>query len=203
MEELNKIVAENLVNLRTKCGYTQLQVAEKINYSDKSVSKWERGDAIPDIPVMLQLSKLYGVSLDDMVKKHEKEQIKPKEKNLLLSKQTLISIIAFVFVWLLATIGFAVVYGFYDLVNQAYLSFIVAIPISFLVVNIMSFFWYPYFVSAIFSSIFIWTAMLAVTQCVAGINMWLLYIIAIPLQLLVIFGFFLRKLTGKRQIKNV
>ena len=83
MEELNKIVAENLVNLRTKCGYTQLQVAEKINYSDKSVSKWERGDAIPDIPVMLQLSKLYGVSLDDMVKKHEKEQIKPKEKNLL------------------------------------------------------------------------------------------------------------------------
>ena len=115
MEELNKIVAENLVNLRTKCGYTQLQVAEKINYSDKSVSKWERGDAIPDIPVMLQLSKLYGVSLDDMVKKHEKEQIKPKEKNLLLSKQTLISIIAFVFVWLLATIGFAVVYGFYDL----------------------------------------------------------------------------------------
>ena len=201
MEELNKIVAENLVSLRTKCGYTQLQVAEKINYSDKSVSKWERGDAIPDIPVMLQLSKLYGVSLDDMVKKHEKEQIKPKEKNLLLSKQTLISTIAFVFVWLLATIGFAAVYGFFDLVDQAYLSFIVAIPVSFLVINIMSFFWYPYFISAIFSSIFIWTAMLAITQCIPGINMWLLYIVAIPMQLLVIFGFFLTKLTHKQVSK--
>ncbi len=198
MEELNKIVAENLVNLRTKCGYTQLQVAEKINYSDKSVSKWERGDAIPDIPVMLQLSKLYGVSLDDMVKRHEKEQIKPKEKNLILSKQTIISTIAFVFVWLLATIGFAVVYGFFDLVNLAYLSFIVAIPVSFLVVNIISFFWYPYYISAIFSSIFIWTAMLAITQCIPGINMWLLYIVAIPMQLLVICGFFLKKLTNKK-----
>lgn len=202
MEELNKIVSENLVALRTKSGYTQLQVAEKINYSDKSISKWERGDAIPDIPVMLQLAKLYDVSLDDMVTKHEKEKINPKQKKFIISWQTLVSMIAFVFVWLLATIGFAVVYGMYDLVDQAYLSFIVAIPISFLVVDILSFFWYQYFVSAIFSSIFIWTATLAITQCIPGINMWLLYIVAIPLQLLVIFGFFLKKLTEKRNSKQ-
>ena len=201
MEELNKIVATNLVMLRTKSGLTQLQVAEKINYSDKSISKWERGDAIPDVSVMLQLANLYGVSLDDMVTKHENKEIKPREKRFYLSKHFLISMIAFVFVWLLSTIAFSVVYGMFDLTDVAYLSFIVAIPLSFLVVNILSFFWYPYFVSAIFSSIFIWTAMLAITQCIPGINMWLLWIIAIPLQLLVIFGIFLQKLTGKRNQK--
>lgn len=197
MEELNKIISQNLISLRTKSGLTQLQVAEKINYSDKSISKWERGDAIPDIPVMLQLAQLYGVSLDDMVKKHEKEEIKPKTKKFKLSQHTLISIIAFSFVWFLATIGFAVVYGLFGLYSQAYLSFIVAIPISFLVLMILSFFWYPYFVSAIFCSIFLWTTILAITQCVSAVNMWLLYIIVIPLQLIVIFGFFLKKLIKK------
>ena len=78
MEDLNKTISQNLVSLRTKSGLTQLQVAERINYSDKSVSKWERGDAIPDIPVMLQLAKLYGVSLDDMVKDYGKKEIKPR-----------------------------------------------------------------------------------------------------------------------------
>jgi len=197
MEELNKIISENLISLRTKSGLTQLQVAEKINYSDKSISKWERGDAIPDVPVMLQLAKLYNVSLDDMVKKHEKEQIKPKAKKFTLSQHTLISIIAFSFVWFLATIGFAVVYGLFGLYSKAYLSFIVAIPVSFLVLMILSFFWYPYFVSAIFCSIFLWTTILAITQCISAINLWLLYIIVIPLQLIVIFGFFLKKLIKK------
>lgn len=197
MEELNKIISQNLIALRTKSGLTQLQVAEKINYSDKSISKWERGDAIPDIPVMLQLAELYGVSLDDMVKKHEKQEIKPKAKKLKLNQQILISIIAFSFVWFLATIGFAVVYGFFELYSQAYLSFIVAIPVSFLVLLILSFFWYPYFVSSIFCSIFLWTTILAITQCISAVNMWLLYIIVIPLQLIVIFGFFLKKLIKK------
>ena len=82
MEELNKIISKNLVNLRTKSGYTQLQVAEKINYSDKSISKWERGDAIPDIPVMLELAKLYGVSLDDIVKDYGKKRDKTKDKKI-------------------------------------------------------------------------------------------------------------------------
>ncbi len=202
MEELNRIISENLVSLRTKSGLTQLQVAEKINYSDKSISKWERGEAIPDIPVMLQLASLYGVSLDDMVKRHEKREIKPKQKRSTLSKQILISIIAFSVVWFLATVGFAVVYGLFNLYSQAYLSFIVAIPVSFLVVMILSFFWYPYFITAIFCSIFLWTAILAITQCINTVNIWLLYIIVIPLQLIVIFGFFLKKLIKKTNDKQ-
>ena len=197
MEDLNKTISQNLVSLRTKSGLTQLQVAERINYSDKSVSKWERGDAIPDIPVMLQLAKLYGVSLDDMVKDYGKKEIKPKTKKFKLSQRTLVSVISFAFVWFLATIGFAVVYGFYGLIDKAYLSFIVAIPVSFLVVMIFSFFWYPYFISAIFSSAFLWTTILAITQCVNVTNIWLLYIIVSPLQLIVLLGFALKKLIKK------
>lgn len=198
MEELNKIVAENLVNLRTQCGLTQLQVAEKINYSDKSISKWERGEALPDASVLLELSKLYNVSLDSLVSKHEKKPIKPRVKR--ISLRTMIFLISFAFVWFVGTIIYTclALSGSLD----AWLTFIIAIPVSFLTALVLSICWYPYYVSAIFSSIFLWTTMLAITQLsayIGSIDMWLMYIIAIPLQLIIIFGFVLQQLLKKPQ----
>lgn len=202
MEELNEIISKNLINLRQKSGMTQLQVAEKINYSDKSISKWERGDAIPDIPVMLQLAKLYGVTIDDIVSKHEKKDIKPKAKKIKLSQHTVITIIAMSFVWFFATIAFAAVYALFNLPTQAYLAFIVAIPVSFLVLMIFSFCWYPYYLTAVFCSAFIWTTVLAITLCISAINIWLLYIIVVPVQLIVILSFVLQIII-KRSKKNI
>ena len=54
---------------------TQIELAEKINYSDKAVSKWERGESIPDVSVLLELSKLFGVSIDFLVTAHENKEI--------------------------------------------------------------------------------------------------------------------------------
>ena len=196
MEELNKVVAENLVNLRTQSGLTQLQVAEKINYSDKSISKWERGEALPDVSVLVEFSKMYNVSLDALVSKHEKKPIKPRAKR--ISLRTMIFLISFAFVWFIATIIYTCL-SFGGIVD-AWLTFIIALPASFLVALILSFCWYPYFVSAIFSSIFLWTSVLAITQLskyIGSIDMWLMYIIAIPLQLIIIFGFILKILLKK------
>ena len=64
MDRLEEIVAQNLTDLRKALKWTQAELAEKLNYSDKSVSKWERGDALPDLKVLTQLSELFGVTLD-------------------------------------------------------------------------------------------------------------------------------------------
>ncbi len=69
MEELETIVAENLITLRKSKHLTQQELAEKIGYSDKLVSKWEQGKAIPSIDKMMLLASFYNVSLDDLVKK--------------------------------------------------------------------------------------------------------------------------------------
>ena len=61
-ENLTAIIAENLVYYRKKAQMTQLQLAEKLNYSDKSISKWERGEGVPDIFILAQLAKLYGLT---------------------------------------------------------------------------------------------------------------------------------------------
>ena len=64
MDELEAIVSSNLTALRKRRGWTQAELAEKIHYSDKSVSKWERGEALPDLKVLKTLSELYGVTVD-------------------------------------------------------------------------------------------------------------------------------------------
>lgn len=68
MEEVKNIVAKNIYELRKKNNMTQLELAEKLNYSDKTVSKWEKGENSPDITVLVEIANIFGVSLDYLVK---------------------------------------------------------------------------------------------------------------------------------------
>ncbi len=52
---------------------TQAELGDKLNYSDKTVSKWERGEAVPDITVLRQIAEVFQISLDDLL-------LGPKEK---------------------------------------------------------------------------------------------------------------------------
>ena len=58
MSELKDVISKNIVELRTKARLTQLQLAEMLNYSDKAVSKWERGEAIPDVRVLVRIAEI-------------------------------------------------------------------------------------------------------------------------------------------------
>ena len=78
MKELREIIGQNLTELRKQKGYTQISLAEKLNYSDKAISKWEKGTSLPSIDVLLDLANLYGVTLDYLVKEGDS-----KEKKLL------------------------------------------------------------------------------------------------------------------------
>lgn len=67
MDDWKQIVAGNLSACRKQHGLTQLQLAELLHYSDKAVSKWERGESMPDLAVMKQLADFYGMSIDDFL----------------------------------------------------------------------------------------------------------------------------------------
>ena len=64
MKDLTPTVAKNLSSLRKARGITQGELAEKFNYSDKAISKWERGESLPDLNVLQELADFYGVTLD-------------------------------------------------------------------------------------------------------------------------------------------
>ena len=60
-------IAANLTQYRKLYGLTQAELAEAIGYSDKSVSKWERGEGTPDIFLLLTLSEIYGVTVSELI----------------------------------------------------------------------------------------------------------------------------------------
>jgi len=67
MDELKIVFASNLIKLRTRAGMTQAELGEKLHYSDKSVSKWERGESVPDAYVLKCIAELFGVSVDYLI----------------------------------------------------------------------------------------------------------------------------------------
>lgn len=94
---------------------TQIELAEKINYSDKAVSKWERGESIPDVSVLLELSKLFGVSIDFLVTAHENKEIAKEQTSYAATikkrNHILIAAITFVAIIIAETIVFIALQG--------------------------------------------------------------------------------------------
>ena len=78
MDELKLIFASNLIRLRTAAGMTQAELGEQLNYSDKSISKWERGEAIPDAAVLKRMSEIFGVTVDYLLNEHDAWQPGPE-----------------------------------------------------------------------------------------------------------------------------
>ena len=70
LDKLKLISASNIINLRTAAGLTQAELGAKLNYSDKTISKWERGDAIPDAFVLTQLADIFGVDVNYLLSEH-------------------------------------------------------------------------------------------------------------------------------------
>lgn len=77
-EQMNDTMAKRLTALRKQRGFSQEQLAEKLNVSRQAVSKWERAEAQPDISNLSALSKLYGITIDELINgKAEQEEVQP------------------------------------------------------------------------------------------------------------------------------
>ena len=182
MENLEQIVAQNLIELRKSKGWTQTELAEKINYSDKSVSKWERGEAVPDLKILTQLAELFDVTLDFLTTENATATIKEQKNE--LGFRIGVEMLAVCTVWLIAISLF--LFGNTALHWQkAWLVLIWAVPTSALVMVIFSLRWKFRVSVIVFESIFGWTVLAAAfLQALIRYqaNLWHLFLIGVPLQ---------------------
>ena len=179
MENLNNVIAENISNLRKKAGLTQLELAEKLNYSDKAVSKWERGESIPDVVVLKQIADMFGVKVDFLLNKQNPRMIR-LTKHISLSS-TLITILASIVVWIIATITFVVL----ELVGVkgAWFCFIIAVPVTLIVMLVLNCIWSKKWITFTIISLLIWSVLATIYIGAIKYNIWLIFLIGIPLQL--------------------
>lgn len=185
MKTTKEIVAENLVYLRKSRGLTQLEIAEKLNYSDKSVSKWEHGETLPDIEVLKKIADLYQVSIDFIVSdspKEEKVKIFKKSQN--KQNQIIISLLGISFVWILSAVVF--VYSKIFLDTNYWLAFLWALPISMLVLFYFNKIWGKRIYMFIIMSIFVWSLLLCIYLQFLPYNIWLVFTVGLPIQVAII-----------------
>ena len=126
MEEnrIRSILAEKLTAYRKRAGMTQAELAEKLNYSDKSISKWERGDGIPDILVLCRLADLYDVPLDAFLR--EGALVRPQAEQ--RGRHIMITLLSLGLVVFISAIAFFVCY--LAKVRVGWLSFVYAVPVG-------------------------------------------------------------------------
>lgn len=189
-ENITALIAENLIYYRKKAKLTQSEVAAKLCYSDKSVSKWERAEGVPDIHVLVELAKLYGLTVNDFLTKKKKEKI----ANRFFSK-LLITLISVGLVWFIATIAFFVLRFFLPSTAErfdAWLTFIYAIPVSCIVLIIFNAIYFDKIATMFAVSGLVWTVALSIyLTFIHQENIGLIFIVMIPFQVLVVFFFIL------------
>lgn len=112
MQDVKVVFAQNLISLRKQMKLTQIELAEKINYSDKAVSKWERGESIPDVTVLMTIASLFGVTLDFLVIEHAEPEIVAEQtsyaKAVKKRNRMLVAAITFFAIAALETVVFAI-----------------------------------------------------------------------------------------------
>ena len=133
-DQLRQLIAENIAYYRKQHGDTQADLAEKLNYSDKSVSKWERAEAVPDAYVLKKMSEIFGVTVDYLLSPHDGWDQDPRQKKPLYSNQVII-LLSVTGVWMLALILFITLWL---LGNLVWIIFIYAILFSMLVLLVLN-----------------------------------------------------------------
>ncbi|MCI9010606.1 MAG: helix-turn-helix transcriptional regulator [Clostridia bacterium] len=192
LDTLAVTIGKNITRLRRIANLTQLELAEKLNYSDKSVSKWEQGNGVPDVRILVQLADLFQVTVDDLVREHdESKQIVPRNARKL--RRLIIILCSVGLCWLVAVAAFVFIGIAAPSLRYLWLSFLYAVPASAIVVLVFSCVWQNKTVRIISMSVMIWSILACIftTAYVCGLrqNMWLIFLLGIPLQILALVFF--------------
>ena len=186
MEDYKRIIANNISELRKAIPLTQAELAEKLNYSDKAVSKWERGESIPDVIVLKQIADLFGVSVDYLL-----EEVHPLDSNLqsvprqIRKNRILITGLSCMPAFLIATFVF-VILGSVTEVHRLWLAYVYCIPICSIVLIVFNSIWGRARLNYLFISILMWSLLAAIYLTIGIYSKWLIFLIGIPGQLIIV-----------------
>lgn len=200
-EKLRARLGANIASYRKQMGLTQLSLADKLNYSDKAVSKWERGESIPDVLILVQLAELFGISVNDLLTDPNRlpentgavvgKMEKAVEKTL-KRKADKLSILGLssLLVWFVALLIFVIVSSLG--IEKSWVAFFYAIPADAIVMLSLRSAWHDFRWNKTLISIIMWGGLLSIYVSLllfVHVNIWKLFLLGIPGQLAVLLWF--------------
>ena len=201
MEDIKSIVAGNISELRLSNNMTQLELAEKLNYSDKTISKWERAESSPDISVLIEIANLFGVTLDYMVKAEHTDdevcEIRSTEKKY---NRRAIAYISESIGWIVAILAFIITTLILDKITFQYLYFFYALPVVMIVKLVFNSIWFNPRRNYYIISLLMWSLLVAIhiTFLHFGTNVALIYLLGAAGQIVIVLWSFIRKPNNKQ-----
>ncbi len=187
MTDVKQTIAKNITALRQSNKMTQIELAEKLNYSDKAVSKWERAESIPDVLVLKTIADLFGVTLDYLVQEDHTAPAEPVLENSgrKYRNHTVVTTLSVLLVWLVVTLCFVSLDIICPEAKAKWLSFVYGVPVTMIVWLIFNSIWFNRRRNYLIISLLMWSllASLFLTLTAAGYPLWKFFLLGIPGQI--------------------
>ena len=200
INDLKSVIAKNLIKYRKEKGFTQQELADKLNYSDKSISKWERGEGVPDIYILKQIAELYGVTVNDIIGMETISNDNVPQVNK-LKNRILITLMSIMLVWFVATIAHSILKIIFPNEIRILYCYLYAIPVSTIVFYIFNRIWFrKNIINAICVSIIFWSCLFNFYWTIKDYfnNFEVFFYIGIPFQIIIIFWYLMDRRKNKR-----
>lgn len=208
MEDLKYTIAKNITELRKKHSMTQAELAEKLNYSDKAVSKWERHESMPDITVLKRIADHFGVTVDYLLQpEHHEEEERLRKKQItdirLRRNHSIITCMSILVVWLIALVAFVIIKTVVPVTLWSLSPFLFALPVTFIVWLVLNSIWFSRRRNFMIISLMMWSFLIMIYFLLLGfgINVFLIFALGIPGQAIILLWSnirFSRKKKNKR-----
>lgn len=202
MEDIKSIVAKNIAELRQAHNMTQMELAEKLNYSDKTISKWERAESSPDIGVLLEIASLFGVTLDYLVKEaHTEQEVSPRKPEEKQYNRKAIAYLSESVVWILAIFAFIVTTLILKGMHFQFLYFVYALPVVLIVKLVFNSIWFNPRHNYLIISLLMWSLLVCVhmTFFYFGISVCLIYLLGVAGQIVIVLWSFICKPKSRKK----
>lgn len=195
MENIKEIVRENLVMLRKERKMTQIELSQKIGYSDKAISRWETGEVTPDVETLNALAELYGIPIASFFEKYSKEHPIPVNDRQQIARKIAVALLGVVCVWYVAIIGYARLGVLFH--GQNWLVFIWAVPLSIAVGIYFNVKWGTRLFTLILSSGLCWTLLVAIYLQFVEFHTFMTFVSGVPIQIGIILLAFINPTAKK------
>ena len=189
MDETRSALAANLAELRKNENLTQAEFAERLNYSDKAVSKWERGESLPDVVMLKTIADMYGVTVDDLLTENGLPGVEKKSpvRDEQTTQKILVASLWITMVWIVAAMVF--MYSKISMGKAYWMAFLWAVPLSCAVACVFTIHWQGRGkLLCVFSSLFVWATIIAFYFQYLDYNIWMIFFVGLPVQIALIIG---------------
>ena len=200
-EKLKLQIGSNIASYRKRANLTQAGLAEKLNYSDKAVSKWERGESVPDVITLVQLANQFDITVNDLLADPnalpdnlntlEKAMAQVSEKTLKRkANKNIILALSSILVWFVALLVFVVLSSL-SIPNSG-LAFLYAVPVNAIVLLSLRSAWHDFRWNKALISMIVWGSLLSIyatLKAVMGISFWKIFLLGIPGQIAISLWF--------------